>query len=136
MVVIRLDHQWVIEYAMTFCYTWSRINRGLGKDINTPNFLKSRILVFSLTCVLSKRIIKFLLELPKFIIHQTLVVKFHTLSTKSVLCCLYLIVNFQVSTQVPLWGEISQKESDYTPTTSINFSGNGCRYKVHLQVCS
>ena len=30
--------------------------------------------------------------------------------------------------------KISQKESDYEPTTSIKFSGKGCRYKDNLQV--
>ena len=33
-------------------------------------------------------------------------------------------------------GEISQKESDYTPTTSLKFPSNGCCYKGNPQVYS
>ena len=53
---------------------------------------------------------KLLLELPKLIINQTLVVKGRTLSTKGVLCCLYLVVNFQVKAQVPLWGKYHKRK--------------------------
>ena len=42
-------------------------------------------------------------------------------------------MNLQFKTQVPLWVKISQKESDYTPT-SIKFPGDGCRYKDNLEV--
>ena len=47
-----------------------------------------------------------------------------------------LFVSREFPSQNPIIfvGEISQKESDYTPTISIKFSGNGCRCKDHLQV--
>ena len=32
-MAIMVDHQWVIEHAMTLCYTWASINRGLEEDV-------------------------------------------------------------------------------------------------------
>ena len=31
-MVIKVDQQWVIDFAMTLDYTWTNINRDLGKD--------------------------------------------------------------------------------------------------------
>ena len=53
---------------------------------------------------------KLLLELPKLIVHQTLVIKLHTVSTKGVLCCLYFVVNFQVKNPSTFVGKLHKRK--------------------------
>ena len=42
--------------------------------------------------------------------HRLLLSTKRAVSTKGVLCCLYLIVNFQVKIQVPLWGKYHKRK--------------------------
>ena len=110
-MVIKVDHQWVIECAMTLCYTWTSINRGLGKDVTHTKFfwiLYPCFLSYLFSFKTSYKL--FVRTFKVYNSSNTFVVKFHTLSTNGVLCCLYLIVNFQVKTQVPLWGKYHKRK--------------------------
>ena len=92
----------VINCVMNLWCTKTSINKGLGEGCNTHFSEFSLIFAFSLAYVLSKRVINFLLKLPKFIVHLSTLLLCDIPSTKAILSCLYLVMNFQVQTQVPL----------------------------------